>query len=359
MRAHRLLPVLVLFGCGDNDKRPMNPDAHIDTPPDAVVTATCNYNEAMDTANDNFFGTGNPENTNLTFDGSAPVGICGKIDNGHYDNPNMAVDVDSYTIHVAGKTGAILRLTAPGAENLNTVIIEIYNNTTGQDQTGQFIRDHAAASIDLEPGDYILEVSGFHGSAPAASIDYKLGIYKDDAATRCPKITATANYTESHDGVTADGNDIYEIKFMMGPRISFTNNALDTVEASGITAAAGGRYRISGSSDKPTVTPMDWADAYQDRDTYEITVGADANELSLRLNWSATTADLDFYVFPMNTLSDFAVGFQNSNMEPEFATTAVVPGMKYWVFVGADDATTGQPIAYDLSVCTDSFTAQQ
>jgi len=349
-----------LFACGDNDTRPHHPDAHeADAPPDAPMVAACNYTEMMDADNDNFFGTGNPETTNVTFDGTAAVGICGKIDNSHYDNGRMLVDVDSYTIHVSGPSGALLRLTAPGAEGLNTVLIEIYNNTTGQDQTGQFIHDHAAASIQLEPGDYILEVSGFHGAAPAAAIDYKLGIYKDDVATRCPKVTVAPNYTEALDGLTGDGNDMYEIRFMQGaPKPSFTTNVLDVVEPSGITATAGGKFRISGSSDKPTVTPADWMDAYQDRDTYQITMGPNANELTLRLNWASTTADLDFYVFPMSTLSTFAVGYQNANMEPELVTTAVIPGMSYWVFVGADDMTTGQPTPYDLSICGDSFTAQ-
>ena len=50
-------------------------------------------------------------------------------------------------------------------------------------------------------------------------------------------------------------------------------------------------------SERFTVDPVSWLDAYQDRDVYAVTMGANANQLSVRLNWSSTTADLDFYVF--------------------------------------------------------------
>jgi hypothetical protein len=42
-------------------------------------------------------------------------------------------------------------------------------------------------------------------------------------------------------------------------------------------------------------------------------------------------------------------------MEDEYSTFAVTPGASYWVFVGADDTSTGQPITYDLTLCGDTY----
>jgi hypothetical protein len=104
---------------------------------------------------------------------------------------------------------------------------------------------------------------------------------------------------------------------------------------------------------------VSWADSYQDRDTYLVTMGANANELSVRLNWPGTTADLDVLVFPANGVLEQATGWYNANMEDEFTTLAVTPGQAYWVWVAADDQTTGQPVNYDLTLCGDAFTQPQ
>jgi hypothetical protein len=153
-------------------------------------------------------------------------------------------------------------------------------------------------------------------------------------------------------------NDVYEVRYPPlgnNPPRRFTANTTDVVEPTGISVTPGGTFRISGTIITPTTTPADWADFYQDRDTYQVTMGANADQLSLRLSWPGTTADLDFLVFPMGGINDFANGYYNRLMEDEFATFAVIPGMSYWVFVGADDSTTGQPIPYDLTACGATF----
>jgi hypothetical protein len=45
----------------------------------------------------------------------------------------------------------------------------------------------------------------------------------------------------------------------------------------------------------------------------------------------------------------------SATQEDEFATFAVEPGTKYWLWVGAYDGSTGTPIAYSASVCGASF----
>jgi hypothetical protein len=284
--------------------------------------------------------------------------ICGKFDNTHYQQSNMLIDVDSYAINVGAQSNGLLYITAPGAEAFNTVLIEIYGNSTGltTDEVGQFqaTSGFAMASAKLPPGEYVIVVSSFHSAAATAPVDYKIVLQADNPA-RCAKSTATATYSEMLDGVTADGNDVYEVRYTGGMQRQLTANPLDMVEPTGISVAPNMTYRISGTNIVPAVTPASWADFYQDRDTYQITMGADANQLSLRLSWPGTTADMDFLVFPMGGINDFANGYYNAKMEDEFATFAVIPGMSYWVFVAADDSSTGQPIAYDLTVCGATF----
>lgn len=347
---------LVLLACGDNGDQMQPPDAHR---PDTMVDApgaTCEYTEAMDADNDAFFGTSNGEATGLTF-GTTKQTICGKLNNSHYDAGKMLVDVDSYIVNVTTATSTLIQVTAPGAENLNTVLVEIDNNTTGAFEVGSFLGNHAAASLDLPPGDYLVTISSFHSAAATADISYRLTLNPDNPTTRCPKSTATATYTEANDLVTADGNDVYEVRYgaTNTPHRAFTASVVDNPETVSTAIAPNMSYRITGTLSTPTVTPADWADSFQERDTYSITTGANTNQLTMRLNWPGTTADLDVLVFPATGLNDFADGYDNRLMEDEFTTFAVEPNKIYWFFVGGDDTST-LPVTYDLTLCGATFT---
>ena len=166
-----------------------------------------------------------------------------------------------------------------------------------------------------------------------------------------------ATFTEASDGLTADGNDVYEVRYSGQPRRKLTDNTLDTAEQTGITAAVGSTYRITGTSAAPAVAPASWADSFQDRDTYMITTGATTNQLGVRLNWPGTTADFDFFIFPMNEIIEIANGWKNGNMEDEFVTISVLPNTQYLIWTAMDDASTGAPIDYDLTVCGESYNA--
>ncbi|HUS28113.1 MAG TPA: hypothetical protein VMZ53_06375 [Kofleriaceae bacterium] len=359
MRSLRLAAVpFVLFACGDNHDQQMPVDANRpDTMVDAPPVPTCEFNEANDAGNDDLFGTGTPEATNIAF-AATKMTVCGSLNTGHFDTNSLLIDSDSYTVHVPTSRGARVTLTGPGAEALNTVLIEIYDNVSGTDAVGTFLGNHAAAGVDLVAGDYTITVSAFHTTAPAAAIPYRLTLWPVDLAMACPHVTTTASYTEANDLVTADGNDVYEVRYGSAtPHRKFTDNALDAPEntTTAFTIAPAMNYRVTGVNSSPTVTPADWADRYQDRDTYAIKTGANTNEVSLRLNWPGTTMDMDMLVFKENDLTDFADAFLNGNMEPEFLTIAVQPNSTYWVFVAADDASTGQPVNYDLTVCGATF----
>ena len=81
MRSIRLLPLVLLFACGDNDNHEHpKPDAGepVDAPVDAPVPLTCAYTEMSDATNDDLFGPGTntAEMTGLSV-ANAPFVICG------------------------------------------------------------------------------------------------------------------------------------------------------------------------------------------------------------------------------------------------------------------------------------------
>ena len=344
----RCLPLLILIACGDNIG--VDPDARRpDAPSDGPSVVPCSYTEMADATNDVKYGPVSDavEATGVTF-GTGAIGICGKLDSSHYNQTMMLIDVDSYQIRVDSQTAGILYVSAPAAQAYDTVLIEIANMTTGASEVGKLQGNVAITASVLPPGDYEIYISSFHGTAPSAPIDYKIVLQPDNPLARCPKISAAANYTETLDGASSNGNDIYIVRYSGAIRRDFTTFTTDVVEPTGISVTPDGQFRITGASG---VSAVNHNDFYNDRDAYQITMGANTNQLSLRLNWSSTTADLDILVFPMAMLNDFAQGYYNRTMEDEFVTTAVIPGMSYWLFVGADLASTGHPIAYDVSVC--------
>ena len=85
-------------------------------------------------------------------------------------------------------------------------------------------------------------------------------------------------------------------------------------------------------------------DAYQDRDTYVLATGAQTNELTVRLTWEGTDADLDFLVLAVpqgaNSPVPLAFGTSNGTSAPELATTAALKSSQYWVWVGQYDSAT-------------------
>ncbi|HEY5922709.1 MAG TPA: hypothetical protein VIV11_13600 [Kofleriaceae bacterium] len=357
MRLIRCVPFVLLIACGDN-KGNDDPDGgpRPDAAPDAAIPLTCAYTEMADVLNDDVSaGNGMAEETMLTFSG--PTMICGKLDNTHYVMARQLVDIDSYVVTVTAAQGAMLTFSAPGAEAFDSVFIEITGTSVGPAVFGQFVGDHAVTSAILPPDDYIITVQSFDAVAPASALGYKLTLLPD-VASRCAKSTAAATFTEANDGAEASGNDVMEVRYgNQQPRRALTALTTDAPEPTGITAEANMTYHLAGVNTMPAVPPASWADSFQDRDSYLVTAGT--NQMAVRLNWAATTADFDLFIFPadsVNSVIETAVSWENLNMEDEFTTFAVEPTKRYWIFAGADDASTGQPINYDLTICGETFT---
>jgi hypothetical protein len=98
---------------------------------------------------------------------------------------------------------------------------------------------------------------------------------------------------------------------------------------------------------------VDPDDDYQDRDTFAFTTGSATTQMSIRLNWAATTVDLDYRVYPETTAAPLSIvgGLDESQSEYEFETFAVKPNTTYWLWVAAEDGSTGQPAAYGATLC--------
>jgi hypothetical protein len=339
---------LVLAACGGGGSSGDKPDA-----PDGVIDAadidapdnmiTCAYTEAADATNTNAAGA---EPTSLTF-GTQKTSICGKINNGHFNASTGAVDVDAFKITVTAQTGALVHLTGQ-AGGLQIVALQVATGTGQLLALGTYEGDHATTSVRLPAGETTLAVVAVNAADIGAPIDYAITIVEDKPMQRCPKSTA-APYNEVNDGAQNDGNDIYRFSQTADPQTSFTAQA-DAPEPSGVTANASMSYLLHGSS--ANVNPND---DYQDRDTFAFTTGATTTQLSVRLNWTATTVDFDFKVYPMMSLVSIGAGLKTSNTEDEFHTFAVKPNTQYWLWVGAFDGATALPATYDATLCAEAF----
>jgi hypothetical protein len=152
---------------------------------------------------------------------------------------------------------------------------------------------------------------------------------------------------------------VIEVNYQQGTRTK-TSSALDMPEPTGITVVPDMSYHIVGTNQAAPSgpPPASWMDSFQDRDVYEVTASSTTNEMAVRLNWPGNTAGFDLFVFEQDGIVEKATGWYAGKVEDEFTTFAVNPGAKYWIWAGADDASTGQPINYDLTVCGAKFTPQ-
>jgi hypothetical protein len=305
----------------------------------------CDYTEQDDTTNDYLADSPGVEDTGLTYANSQMV-ICGVLNNGHYDSTYGSVDIDNYSFTAAndGNVLVTLRGNPTALTAISSVAVFGYNPDTGQTVGGYFTHDHAAVSLALTAGTWQFDMESYDNQDAAASTDYQLVFTPDFPAQRCAQLTSTPNYTESLDGADSTGNDAVAVNFDDSPEMWMLSSQ---PENTGLSMTGGLRYRVSGvSADIPAV------DSYFDRDTFLVTTDATTNQLSLRLNTTSQTADLNYYVFPAGDTFPLAQTYLASST---FATLAVAPSTSYWVWIGAASDSTALPASYDVTLCSDTF----
>jgi hypothetical protein len=314
-----------------------------DAPPGVTPSPSCDFNEAADMTND-----ATAEMTNFTDVGMNGKTICGKIDSGHFDG-NQTIDSDSYTITVSGAPILVHFAGDSGAAMLPDFNVRIFDtaNTLMFDRSlDSTVADHVAALTNLPPAAYTVVVTASGTADITASVSYKVQFLPDDPM-RCPTSTAAADYTESNDGADNTGNDAISVDFSKDPSFATMPGM---PEATGLKIAPTTKAHIAGSSGAATA-----ADAYLDRDSYSFTTGDSANEMSIRVNWMGTTADLDYLLFEDGQLTPTEEAETADTSGTEFDTFALKADTKYTLWVGATKASTGLPLAYDVSICGSGF----
>lgn len=366
MRSYRLLHSLLLVpaiaACGD-DGGSGKPDAFVivgdatpDTPP---PPPGCEYGELYDATNDDDGnGGGQPEQSGVTFGGSAV--FCGKLNTARYDATSDKLDADAYTFTLTGDTELYISMYGAGLEGLDEVSVQIYGGQSfGSFVTGgTFAGNHAAAITALPAGTYEIYVGAYNSGAPASDVGYKVKLTADDLAARCAAVT-TGGFAEANDGANNTSNDMIGVDwdFVAPDTFQSFTTATDAPENTALTIVEAMNYRFSGTAQ--SANPI--VGSYRDRDTFEITTGTMMNQITIRSAWASTMADLDMFVFEM-PLPAAPRPFDLSQSTTiadgpteEVVTLAVKPNTKYWIWVGTDSMST-EAAAYSTTICGATYT---
>lgn len=337
LHAWLIAPALVA-GCGDDGTTTVvdgqtAPDAGSDGAP-----ADC-HPEADDSRN----GT-TAEPTGAVFGGQR-IAVCGNVD---VDAPQGdLVDLDLYQVTVAPTAPVVVRLSAPLGDAVDRIDL-IVRDANGPRSVARLRAGNAVTVLLLQQGEYTLGVEA-RSAAAATSFPYKIEMYADNPAMRCPPMpggTIHAEVDESASGNRA--NDVIEVR-QQPPILATqpTSDGSDAPDASGVAVTAGNRFAITGSSANVSTTPDD----YRDRDTFSFYTGATTNQVDLRVVWTGGIADLDVLVFeagkptdPMGTPSAALIG-------EEIVVTSVEPQSEYWLWVGGSRRSTSLPVSYTVHVC--------
>jgi hypothetical protein len=340
---------LSLVACGDD--APANPDAPemIDAAPDAPNVPTgCDYAELLDATNDDLTSAaGAPETTGKSLAGS--IRLCGQIDTTHYSATDGLVDVDGFAVMVPAGPVRVT-VSGPGLEAMRDVTLEISTGNGFVDLFGreELLGTHVFYMDSMDAGLYQFAVIAGNATAPTAPIAYKIVITADDPATRCPKVTTAADFTEAGDGALSRGNDVYSVDYSPMTVHALTP-AVDASEVTALTINPGDAKRLRGTLAEIA------ADAdYKDRDSFVFTTGANTDEVTLRVNWTGS-ADVDAFLYQAGLVPQVGQANLTSLMESEYKTIAVKPNTMYAVWAGLYLTSTG-PITYDISLCGSDFT---
>lgn len=354
--APSLFVLLALAACGDDggsstptpDAAPVDIDAAL--LPDAPVPSDCDYTEQNDLTNDDYAGGGTPEATGITLATSATV--CGSIASTHYNADEILADADGYQFTIAQDQDVLITLSGAGAQAIGLFALDIYGGSGFGTyiKSADFVATHGATSVRLPAGTYELLVVALSEAALTAPVAYEIRIDADAPDTRCPALT-TGGFPEAGDGTDSIGNDMITIALGSQTAISNpTTSTADVAEATGVVLAAPASQRLTGSLADVTTT-----DSYEDRDTFAFMTGATTDQLTVRVDWPGTTADLDFYLYEAGTDSPVTTVRTVSTTSGEFRTFAVKPGQDYWLLVGAKATSTGLPVTYAATLCGAAF----
>jgi len=298
-----------------------------------LPTAACDFSELNDVSNVT------SESTPLYVD-TLQI-LCGQIDPGHWGASDL-VDRDGFVISVPSAGDYVLKVIAPGSAALSSATLEFQGSKVSLSNGRAVLGKHLALG-----GSYVLAIQAFNANGIASAIPYKISLIRD---THCPKALVAANYLEANDGATSTGNDVFSIDALNGTR-SFTASTTDGPEPTALTAQAASKLHLSGLSADVSQAS---GSTYKDGDTFSFQTGTLTTQMTIRIDWAGGTADLDYALFVAGSSTPaFFSGDTNSSLE--LSVFAVQPSTSYQLWLGAKASSSGLPVAYDISLCSDSF----
>ncbi len=227
------LALLVLAACGNNSGNGNGDGGNGDGGSGSIdaPSPACDYTESMDGTN-----ATTPEATGVTI-GAQNKTLCGQVDMGHFGSAASTVDVDEYSVTVAGTAELILEFEDSTPANLTDFNVTITDGSADPTilNSGDFtgaLSDHGAYLAELPAGTVNLVVTATGSAAISAAIPYKIRNVADQPTTRCPDMTtATADYTEASDGATNKGNDVITVDCTKPTSVALTTAPTDNPEA--------------------------------------------------------------------------------------------------------------------------------
>lgn len=311
------------------------------------VVVTCAYTEQADTSNQHASPLLNGTSEATGQSTSGKVEICGEVHSGHFTASDQVVDIDSYSINVAG-AGKIYALVEFAkevpAENVMLVVA-----TSDQDQRWvRVARSTGVLWTEVPSGALTVSVAVFNASALEQKISYRIRVLHDDFDERCPRATGavpSANqHVEMNDGANNQGNDVLRIPEDLGIDDEISAIASSTAEE-GLVVESAEVHWARGSAGPSTIEP---AHGYEDGDAYDL-LRLGPTQLSVRLDWDGD-ADLDLFVFEGKGERLIARSTTRATGAAERLTFS--PGARdYLIWVAAVEGSTGLPQAYDVTVC--------
>jgi len=314
------------------------------------VVGNCGYDEQNDASNQRATPslTGTAEDTGQSTSGQ--VDICGRIDADHFVAGTQVVDIDSYSIEVAG-AGEVYA-TIEFAKEVPADSVQLVVALADADQRPVLAAASNGALWSAVPaGELTVSVVVRNASALTQAIPYRIRVVSDDFDARCPRLAdpdPNQEQTEASDGPLHQGNDTVRVSDTSG---SVTGVAASAPEDLGLILQ-GDVYVVHGSAASSSIEP---AYAYEDGDGYILTPFG-TGQLSLRVDWTGNGADLDLWVFDADTREVVARSARpGSATGPERLTFAVTSGTDYLVWVGAAQTSTSLPASYDVTICGEAF----
>jgi hypothetical protein len=342
-----------------------NGDAPVPEPDAAAKPAGCDYGEQMDPDNNDWDGTGAAEDTGLTITSTGSKIVCGDVNVADAEDDGFGgslVDGDGYNVEIATAGNYLIEFNGSGGSAIDYWAVVVYDSDGDEINEADYYNDHGVASVQLTADTYELDVYADSQSVPAANIHYKIRVSPD--AHPCTVLTGSANYVETNDTGSNNGNDVFDIPVdgsgdFLPPTL--TAQATDKPDnfAAPPTIASGSNYLITGTMGSNATYA---SSAYLDRDSYLLTSGSTTNEMNILVNYnggSAGSAALDWYLFDGSGSDANIIAsptFTEEIEDPDAIYASVKPSTQYLLWIGLETGSMPTTMSYSVSVCGGTYT---